>query len=105
MDEQTISRLEQLLEDNLELAEENNKMLLQIRSSQRWSFWGKLVLWILVLGLPVLFLGPILRSVLPAPYQDAQSKSVFGLPSAEQVKALLQAYQATTSGAGTEGGQ
>lgn len=94
MDEQTIARLEQLLEDTYEIAEENNKLLLSMQRTARWAFWGKLVLWVLVLGLPIFFLGPILHAILPIPYSES-SHSVFGLPSTDQVKSLLQAYQAS----------
>jgi hypothetical protein len=93
MDEQTITRLEQMLQDTLELAEENNELLRKIQRQQRVAFWGKLLLWILVLGLPLLFLGPILHALFP--YVPGQSQSVFGLPSADQVKALMNAYQAS----------
>lgn len=96
-DSQNLSRLEQLLEDSLELAEENNRLLLQIQRTMRWSFWGKLVLWVVVLGLPLFFLAPILKSLTQLPGAGAGSQSVFGLPSAEQLKALVETYNGTTT--------
>lgn len=101
IDEQALSRIEQLLEDNLEVAEENNKLLHSLRRTQRWAFWGKLLLWIIVLGLPVLLLGPYLHALLPVTGEG--SHSLFGLPSADQVKALLNAYHA--SGTAPSAGQ
>lgn len=97
MDEQTISRIEQLLQDTLEVAEENNELLRKIQRQQRVAFWGKLLLWVLVLGLPILFLGPILHALFP--YAPSESQGIFGLPSADQVKTLLNAYQASGTSA------
>lgn len=93
MDEQAFSRLEQLLQDTLEVAEENNELLHKIQRQARWSFWGKIIIWVLVLGLPLLFLGPILKSIVP--YTGTAPHSVFGLPSAEQLDAVISAYQAS----------
>lgn len=97
MDEQAVSRLEQMLQDTLELAEENNELLRKIHRQQRVAFWGKLLLWILVLGLPLLFLGPILHAIFP--YVPSESHGVFGLPSPDQVKTILDAYQASGTSA------
>ncbi len=98
MDEsQNLSRIEQLLEDTLEVAEENNRMLQQIQRTMRWSFWGKLVLWVVVLGLPLFFLAPILKSLTQLPSAGAGAQSVFGLPSAEQLKALVETYNSSTT--------
>lgn len=96
-DSQNLSRIEQLLEDTLELAEENNRMLQQIQRTMRWSFWGKLVLWVVVLGLPLFFLGPILKSFTQLPGAGGGAQSVFGLPSAEQLQELIDSYNSTTT--------
>lgn len=97
-DSQNLSRLEQLLEDTLEVAEENNRMLNQIQRTMRWSFWGKLVLWVVLLGLPIFFLGPILKSLTPLQGAGGGSQGVFGLPSAEQLQELIDSYNSSTTG-------
>lgn len=100
MDETTVSRLEQLLEDTLELAEENNKMLHRIERTARWSFWTKAIMWIAVLVLPFLLIGPLLHTLLPiSDTAGAGHGSIFGIPSPEQLKGmLLEAYkQASTT--------
>lgn len=95
--EQRIAKLEQRVEDLMEIAEENNHLLHSMRTTLRWSFWGRLLIWIIVLALPFLFLGHILKAVVPG-LPSGQDKSLFGLPSTNQVKALLDAYK---SGSGT----
>lgn len=95
MDEKTITRIEQLLEETLEVAQENNELLLSIQRTARWAFWGKLLLWIVVLGLPILFIGPILKALVPVPYTDAAQTGIFGLPSADQLRAVMEAYEVT----------
>ena len=97
MDENNTARIEQLLEETLELAEENNRLLLSIQRTGRWAFWGKLLFWVIILVLPLIFIGPILDAILPVPLSEAGSGSVFGLPSAEQLQILMEAY-----GAGAE---
>jgi hypothetical protein len=94
MDEQALARIEQLLQDTLEVAEENNKLLLQMQRTARWAFIGKIILWIVLLGLPLLFLGPLLNALFP--YTSAESGSVFGLPSPEQLEQLMSTYQSAT---------
>jgi hypothetical protein len=101
MDETNLSRLEQLLEDNLELAEENNKILHSMQRTMRWSFWGKLLLWIIVLVLPFFVLGPLVHSLLPISNGGTGSKTLFGLPSGDEIQNLLKAYhESTTSSQG-----
>lgn len=101
MDDQNYSRLEQLLQDNIELTQENNKILRSLQRTMRWSFWGKLLLWIIVLVLPFIFLGPLLHTLIPASNSEGNTKSLFGLPSADQIQSLLKTYQhevASTTG-------
>lgn len=94
--EQRIARLEEQLDDLLELAEENNKILISMQRTARWSFWGKLLIWIIVLVLPFIVLGPFLKALVPG-IAGGDGKSLFGLPSETQVKALLEAYKQGTS--------
>jgi len=98
--EQRIAQLETKLEDLSETAEENNELLRSIRTTLRWSFWGRLLIWVIVLALPFIVLGPLLRAVVPG-ISGTESKSVFGLPSSQEVRALMDAYK---SGGGTSSG-
>ncbi len=41
--------IKHLLEENLALAKENNKMLKRLRGGQKWSSLGRLVHWILII--------------------------------------------------------
>ncbi len=93
MDEKTIDRLEQMMEETLELAEENNRVLTGIQRTLRWSFWGKIVLWAVVLILPFFVLGPLINSILPVSYSEGNAKNLFGLPSADQLQSLIKAYR------------
>jgi hypothetical protein len=99
VNEQTITRLEQLLEDTLEVAEENNKLLRSMRRASQWAFQGKIILWLIVLGVPVLIFGPHVKALLPL--SDGTSHGIFGLPSADQLKELISAYQASGTASGT----
>ena len=91
MDEQSLKRIEQLLEEVQEVAEENNRILLNMQRQARWAFWGKLVLWLVVLVLPLLLLGPIIHAILP--YDTTGTNTFFGLPSPEQIQQLMSAYK------------
>jgi hypothetical protein len=102
MDEQNLGRLEQLLEDNLELAEENNKILLSLQRTARWSFWGKLLLWIIVLVLPFFVLGPLLHTLVPISAGGVGEKSLFGLPSTQEIQSLLKAYHEVGTSTGAQ---
>ena len=92
--EQRIAQLEVKFEELLEIAEENNEMLRYLKRTTRWSFWGRLLIWIIVLVLPFLLLGPLLKALVPG--ISGQSTSLFGLPSQDQVKSLLNAYKQGT---------
>lgn len=88
----TLARVEQLLEENLELAEENNRLLRELRRAGRISFWLKLVLWAAVLILPFLLIGPLLEALVPAA-SGSQGSSFLGFPSPDQLQEALDIYQ------------
>lgn len=87
----SLTRLEQLLEENIELTEENNRLIREVRTTARVGFWLRIVLWAAVIILPFLLIGPIISALIPAASGGAGTS--FGLPSAEQFQALLEAYQ------------
>lgn len=89
--DQRIGKLEERLEELLEISEENNSILRSMERTARWSFWGKLLIWIIVLVLPFIVLGPFLKALIPG-IPTSGSGGLFGLPSSEQVKELLNAY-------------
>lgn len=94
-----LARLEELLEDNLHLAKENNKILRDLRRTGWFSFWFKVILWIVILVLPFFFIGPILRYLSPLTGGAIPSNGVFGLPSAEQLQKAVETYKAQYEGA------
>lgn len=91
-DKMALARVEQLLEENLEIAEENNRLLRDLRRTGRIAFWLKLVLWAVVLILPFLLIGPIIEALVPAA-SNGQNGSFLGLPSPEQLQQVLDLYQ------------
>jgi hypothetical protein len=95
-----LTRIEELLEDNLHLAKENNHLLKSIRNGNRVAFWAKVVLWTVVLVLPFFFLGPLLRylSPLTGGAIPVGGTSLFGLPSSEQLQKAVQQYKAQYQG-------
>lgn len=90
-DDQRLAQLEHKVEELLEIVEENNKILHSMERTARWSFWGKLLIWIIVLVLPFIVLGPFLKALIPSIPSNGNG-GLFGLPSQGQVKALLNAY-------------
>ena len=69
------NELKSLLQRNLKLSEENNKMLHSMRRSARWSTFFRLAYWIIILGgaaVAYSYVAPYLETVLQA-YQDIQS--------------------------------
>ena len=58
----------QLMQENLELARENNKILKGMRRSQRFGLIFKVVFWLVILGAPVLlyyyFFAPYIEQIL-----------------------------------------
>lgn len=95
--EQRFAQLEDRIEELLEMVEDNNRRLRSINRSLRWSFWGRLIIWVIVLALPFIVLGPLLKTLVPG-LPGSGSNGVVGLPSAQQLQSLLNAYKA---GSGT----
>lgn len=92
-DEERLTRIEQQLSDLLEVAEENNELLLQTRRAARWSLWLRVVIWAIVLALPFLLIGPLLRAIVPGGVPGSSTTTLFGLPSAEQLQEALDTYR------------
>jgi len=59
--------VKQLLEENLKLSKENNKLLLKIRSVQRWARITRIFYWFLIIGVSIgafYFIKPYLGNLL-----------------------------------------
>ena len=95
-DEATISRLEQLLQDSLELAEENNKLLRSLLRTNRFAFWVKAVMWLVILVLPFILLGPLLRTLIPVS-DTSKAGSLFGFPSPTEIQNIVNSYRASST--------
>ena len=67
--------LEKLLKENLELSQENNKILRSMRSSARWSRFFKIIFWLVIIGTTAgtyYYLQPFLTEMMKA-YQGIVS--------------------------------
>lgn len=84
--------LKRLLEENLEVTRENNELLKKIRRDATIAVVVKVVLYILILGLPLIFissyLGPLLEKT-----SGATSTTLFGVPSPAEAQKLFEQYQ------------
>ena len=91
----TLERLEELLEENLKLAEDTNRILRDVRRTGRIAFWFKVVLWTIVLVLPFFLIAPFLRAL--EPYTGGAlpiGANLFGIPSAEQIGKAIELFKA-----------
>lgn len=92
------THLEELLEENLELAKENNKLLKEMRRNAIIGLIARVVIWLVVLGVPIFFLSTYLGPILDAFSGQANGQEIpvglFGMPSQEQLNQLIEQYQA-----------
>lgn len=92
------THLEELLEENLELAKENNKLLKEMRRNAIIGLIARVVIWLVVLGVPIFFLSTYLGPILDALSGQASGQEIpvglFGMPSQEQLNQLIEQYQA-----------
>jgi hypothetical protein len=88
MDEQ--AELKMLLEENIVIAKDNNRLLRLIRRDAKIGLIVKIVIWVILLGLPLLFLGPIIEALSAG--LSGNSAAVFGVPTPEQVELFKESY-------------
>ncbi|HEY0948191.1 MAG TPA: hypothetical protein VGE53_01735 [Candidatus Paceibacterota bacterium] len=93
----THEELEKLLEENLAVAKDNNRLLREMRRNAILGLIAKIVLWLIILGVPLFFLssylGPIMDAI--SGTQNGQLPSgLFGVPSEDQLNRLIEQYQA-----------
>ncbi len=86
--------LEDLLKQNLDVAKENHKILKRMERNALIGFIAKVVIWLIVLGVPIFLLSTYLTPLLSTFQNGTTTPSgVFGLPSAEQVKQIVNTYR------------
>ena len=88
--------LERLVKETRQLAEDNNRLLRRIRRDALLGFVARIVLWLIVLGVPLFFLGTYLGPIMDAlsgSGNQSLTPGLFGLPSEEQVNKLIEQYQ------------
>lgn len=90
--------LRKLLEENLAVAKDNNRLLRELRRNAILGLVAKIVLWLVVLGVPLFFLssylGPILDAFSGQETSQQLPTGLFGIPSEEQINQLIEQYQA-----------
>tara|TARA_R110000824_G_scaffold401771_1_gene615579 strand:- start:268722 stop:269075 length:354 start_codon:yes stop_codon:yes gene_type:complete len=84
-----IEELSELLERTLAVEEENNRILKRMQIMGRFSFWAKVVIWALILGVPVFFFQPIVDFIKSS---AGENKALLGIPSSEQVQQAFDNY-------------
>ncbi len=87
------ARIIQLLEENLVVSKETQESLHRIERLNQFSFWAKIVLWVVVLVIPLLLIGPFLGTIEKFLTGGADTPSVGGLPSPNAVKDALDLYR------------
>jgi len=89
--------LEDLLRKNLEVAEANHKILKRMERNAIIGFFAKIVIWLIVLGVPIFFLSsyiaPIMAFVTGSSGGATVPSGLFGLPSADQIRHVLETYK------------
>jgi hypothetical protein len=90
--------LEKLLEENLKVARDNHKILRRMERNALIGFVAKIIIWLIVLGVPIFFLSTYLGPIMEAVQGTGTStpSGVFGLPSAEQLQEIINTYKAQT---------
>jgi hypothetical protein len=73
-----------LLEENIAVTKENNRLLREMRRNAILGLIAKVVIWLVILGVPLFFLSTYLGQ-LPA--------GLFGVPNEEQVQQILDLYR------------
>jgi hypothetical protein len=89
--------LEELLKQNLEIAKANHKLLKRMERNALIGFVAKVIIWLIVLGVPIFFLssyiGPFLSAVQSGGAGTSTPSRLLGLPSAEQLQKVLETYK------------
>lgn len=86
--------LQKTLEEIHALTKDNHRMLRAIRRDQILSFFGKIVLWVVVLALPLYlyqqYLEPLTAKFSTTP---GSVSSLFGLPTSADFQKMINSYK------------
>jgi len=88
--------LKQLLQENLEVTRENNDLLKKIRRDAMIGLAVKVVLWLVILGVPIFFVSTYLIPLLER--TGGASAPLFGVPSPEEAQRLIEQYRSLYEG-------
>jgi len=90
------SELKKLLEENLAVAKDNNRLLREMRRNAILGLIAKIVIWLVILGVPLFllssYLGPLIDALAG---QGGVPSALFGVPSEDQIQRLIEQYQGT----------
>lgn len=95
--EATLARIEQQIADLHEVTDENNELLLSMRRLSRVALFAKVLIWIAIIIIPFLLIGPIIDALVPALGSGQNSSGLFGFPSPDQIEELINTYQGEES--------
>ncbi|HEV7121715.1 MAG TPA: hypothetical protein VGN56_02720 [Candidatus Paceibacterota bacterium] len=96
--EERLDQLEELVEEQHKLTKDTNRIVRDMRRTGRIAFWFKVIIWIIVLGVPLFFLGPILQYFTSLTGVSIPTNaSAFGVPSADQIQKALSQYKSKST--------
>jgi len=90
--------LKKILEENLVVAKDNNRLLREMRRNAILGLIAKIIIWLVLLGVPLFFLSTYLGPLLDAfagqsTTGGALPTGLFGIPSEDQIHQLIEQYQ------------
>lgn len=92
--EDRLDELADLIEENLKLAHDTNRILRDVRRTGRIAFWFKVILWTLVLVTPFFFIGPIMNFFTSLTgIAIPTNTGLLGIPSQTQIQDAISQYQ------------
>lgn len=90
--------LRALLDENIAVTRENNRLLRLMRRDALIGFFVKLLIWLVVLGVPIFFISayllPIFDSLSAITQPGSLPNGVFGFPGSDEIQYLIEQYQA-----------
>lgn len=93
------SELKKLLEEDIAIGKDNNRLLREMRRNAILGLIAKVVIWLVLLGVPLFFLSAYLGPLMDTLTGQSTNGAVipgglFGVPSEEQINKLIEQYQA-----------
>lgn len=90
--------LKRMLDETHALAKDNHRMLRALRRYQIMGFFGKIVIWAIVLVLPLYlyqqYLGPLISKFSALSETSIPGSGVFTLPTSAELQKLIDSYKA-----------